>query len=59
MVVDHLNWRLRTHIKLDAAQHIASSSSSSAAASGTGSASGADREKPVRRTLSTSVGDED
>ena len=59
MVVDHLNWRLRTHIKLDSQLHVPSSASSVSQTSGTGPATDAGREKPIRRTLSTSFGDED
>jgi hypothetical protein len=59
MVVDHLNWRLRTHIKLDSQLPVPSSASQATQTTGTGPDTGAGREKPSRRTLSTSVGDED
>ncbi len=53
-VVDHLNWRLRSHIRLDAIQPPNSPPSSSA-----GSDTGAERVKSIRRTISTSVDDEE
>jgi hypothetical protein len=58
-VVDHLNFRLRTHIKLDSNFQPQSSPSPYSQTSGTGSATLADRVKSTRRTISTSVGDEE